>query len=150
MDAVTYPEERIVAFIAGQLVPVRVPFDAQPLAREFKIKWTPVQVILDPEGTEHHRAMGFLAPDEFIPCLLLGIGKMDFDLDRYDESLAIFAKILADYPKSDSVAEAIYLAGVCRYKRTGDPKPLKETYERLAREYPGSEWTKRAAPYRLL
>jgi hypothetical protein len=31
-----------------------------------------------------------------------------------------------------------------------DPKPLKEAYERLQKEHPESEWTKRALPYRLI
>ena len=31
-----------------------------------------------------------------------------------------------------------------------DPKKLKEAYEKLQEEYPNSEWTKRAYPYRLI
>jgi outer membrane protein assembly factor BamD (BamD/ComL family) len=57
---------------------------------------------------------------------------------------------LAEYPKSDSAPEAVYLRGVCGYKSTHAPKPLKEAYERLQAQYPSSEWTKRAYPYRLL
>ena len=37
-----------------------------------------------------------------------------------------------------------------RFKNTGNPAPLKEAYETLSSQYPDSEWTKRAYPYRLL
>ncbi len=150
MDAVTYPDSKVVSFISENLIPLQVQFDAQPLASDFNIKWTPTLVTLDADGKEHHRSVGFLAPDELIPSLLLGMGKSCFENERFDEALSYLEKILTDYPASDSAPEAHYLRGVCRYKSTHDPKPLKEAYEKLSKEYPSSEWTKRAYPYRLL
>jgi hypothetical protein len=58
--------------------------------------------------------------------------------------------LLSDYPESDSVSEAIYLRGVCLYKSTLNPNPLKEAYEQLNTRNPKGEWTKRAYPYRIL
>jgi TolA-binding protein len=150
MDAVTYPDAGVISFINKNMVPLRVQYDAQPLATDFNVKWTPTIVTLDSEGAEHHRTVGFLAPAELIPSLLLGIAKVHFDTDRFDDALVNLEKLLSDYPKSDSAPEAIYLRGVCLYKSTHDPKPLKEAYETLLRDYPASEWTKRAYPYRLL
>jgi hypothetical protein len=68
----------------------------------------------------------------------------------FSQDFNILEKLLAEYPTSDSAAEAIYLQGVSRYKKTHEAKPLKEAYERLLKDYPSSEWTKRASPYRLL
>jgi tetratricopeptide (TPR) repeat protein len=150
MDAVTYPDAKVIGFIGENMIPLRVQFDAQPLSADFKVKWTPTLVTLDSHGTEHHRTVGFLSPEELIPSLLLGIAKTYFEADRFDEALQNFEKLLAEYPKSDSAPEAIYLQGVCRYKSTHDAKPLKEAYEKLSAEYPSSEWTRRAYPYRLL
>jgi len=150
MDAVTYPDARVIGFISENLIPLRVQFDAQPLSANFNVKWTPTLVTLDSQGKEHHRTVGFLSPEELIPSLLLGIAKSYFETDRFDEALQNFEKLLAKYPKSDSAPEAIYLQGVCRYKSTQDAKPLKEAYEKLSSEYPSSEWTRRAYPYRLL
>jgi hypothetical protein len=127
-----------------------VAFDAQPLATDFKIKWTPTLITLDVDGKEHHRTVGFLPPEELIPSLMLGIAKTHFDQDQVNEALSSLEKLLADYPKSDSVPEAIYLRGVCRFKSTHNGKQLKEAYEQLQAAYPASEWTKRASPYRLL
>ncbi len=150
MDAVTYPDAKVIGFINENMIPLRIPFDAQPLSKDFNVTWTPTIVTLDPGGKEHHRTVGFLAPEELIPSLLLGIAKSYFETDRFNEALEKLAKLLAQYPKSDSSPEAIYVRGVCGYKSTDDPKPLKEAYEKLSAEYPSSEWTKRAYPYRLL
>jgi TolA-binding protein len=150
MDAVTYPNESVTEFIQKNMIPLRVAFDAQPLATDFNIKWTPTLITLDAEGKEHHRTVGFLPPEELTPSLLLGIAKTYFDQEKFSEALSALDKILAEYPKSDSAPEAIYWRGVCGYKSTHHPKPLKEAYEQLQTKHPSSEWTKRAYPYRLL
>jgi TolA-binding protein len=150
MGAVTYPDQEVVSFISENMIPVQVLFNSQPLATDFNVKWTPTIVTLDTDGKEHHRTVGFLAPEELIPSLLLGMAKSYFETDRFDKALGHLEELLGKYPKSDSAAEAIYLRGVCRYKSTHNPAPLKEAYEKLAAEYPSSEWTKRAYPYRLL
>jgi tetratricopeptide (TPR) repeat protein len=150
MDAVTYPNPAVIEFIQTRMVSLQVAYNAQPLATEFNVKWTPTLVTLDLDGKEHHRTVGFLSPEELIPSLMLGMAKCDFDRERFAEAISALEELLAKYPKSDSAPEAIYLRGVSRYKSTHDTKPLKETYERLQQKYPSSEWTKRASPYRLL
>jgi hypothetical protein len=150
MGAVTFPNSRVIAFINQNVVPVRFPHDHKPLARQFQIKWTPALVTLDAEGKEHHRTVGFLSPEELIPSLLLGRGKIDFDHEDFAKALVTLEILLKDYPESAAAPEAIFLRGVCGYKSAHNPKALKEAYERLAKDYPDSEWTKRAYPYRLI
>lgn len=150
MDAVTYPDEKVVAFVQKDLIPLRVAFDSQPLATQFNLKWTPTLITLDPDGKEHHRTIGFLPPEELIPSLLLGIAKSYFNRERFSEALSTLDKIMTDHSQSDSAPEAVYLRGVCGYKSTHNPTPLKDAYEQLEKKYPSSEWTKRAYPYRLL
>jgi TolA-binding protein len=150
MDAVTYPNPTVIEFIQKYMVPVQVPYNSQPLATDFNIQWTPTLITLDSDGKEHHRTVGFLSPQELVPSQMLGMAKCHFDLERFDEAISILEKLLAEYPRSDSTPEAIYLRGVSRYKRTHDAKPLKEAYVQLQRDYPASEWTKRASPYKLL
>ena len=150
MDAVTYPDDRVGSFLKDRVIPVRVAYDHKPLSGDFNVKWTPTIVTLDQEGKESHRTVGFLAPEELIPSLLLGIGKSHFEAGRFGEAISVFDELLDQYPKSDSAPEGIYLRGVSLYKNTKDPKPLKGAYEKLAAEYPDTQWTKRAYPYRLL
>ena len=150
MDAVTYPQEAVIDFINQNLVPLRVGSDEQPMAKDFDIRWTPALLILDRDGKEHHRTVGFMEPTELISSLLLGIGKMHYDAGAFKEAIASFERIAAEYPWSDSAPEAIFLTGVSGYKSTHQALPLKESYEHLRKAYPQSPWTKRAYPYRLL
>jgi tetratricopeptide (TPR) repeat protein len=150
MGAVTYPDESVVRFINEHLVPVQLLHDQEPEASHYHVKWTPTILILDEQGEEHHRILGFLPSEEFIPALLLGIGKSRFDLDRLDEALNNFKEVLTKFADSDFAPEALYYRGVCLYKLAHDARPLKEAYEELEHDYPRSEWAKRASPYRLL
>lgn len=150
MDAVTYPESTVVRFIEENFIPLRVPFDSKPLSGKFNVKWTPTLITLGPEAQEHHRTVGFLGPEELIPSLLLGLGKYHYENDRFAEALSRFEQLVEGYGQSDSTPEAIFLMGVCRYKQSQDAKPLKAAYEKLSADFPDSEWTKRAYPYRLL
>ncbi|TLD41886.1 MAG: hypothetical protein JETT_1827 [Candidatus Jettenia ecosi] len=150
MDAVSYPEKRVNEFITNSFIPLRVRSDAQPIATNFNLKWTPTHIVLDTEGKEHHRTIGFLSPEELIPSLLLGIAKVHFDLSEFKEAISKLEKVLSDFPESGSAPEAMYLRGVCLYKSTNNSKGLKDAYEQLQNTYPESEWTKRASPYRLL
>lgn len=150
MDAVSYPDSGVTRFINEHMIPLRVAFDAEPHAKDFNVKWTPTLVTLDSSGGEHHRTVGFLAPEDLIASLLLGIGKVYFDADKFEDALVNLDKVTSDYSKSNSAPEAIFFRGVSGYKSRQDPKKLKEAYERLEAEYPDSEWTKRAYPYRLI
>lgn len=150
MGAVTYPDAKVVSCIEQTLIPVQVSFDAKPLSDDFNIKWTPTIIVLDADGKEHHRIVGFLPPEEFVPALILGIAKSHFDRGQFREAISLLGQLIKDYPNSDAAPEATYLQGVAGYKNTHDPKPLKEAYDKLQKGYPSSEWTKRASPYRLL
>jgi hypothetical protein len=150
MDAVTYPDSGVTNFINEHMIPLRIAFDAEPHAKDFNVKWTPTIVTLDSGGKEHHRTVGFLAPEDLITSLLLGMGKVYFDGDKFDDALVNLDRVTSDYSKSNSAPEAIFFRGVSGYKSSHDPKKLKEAYERLQAEYPDSEWTQRAYPYRLI
>jgi hypothetical protein len=150
MGAVTFPDARVIAFIKQNVIPIRLPHDHKPLAEKFQVKWTPALVTLDTDGNEHHRTVGFLSPEELIPSLLLGKAKIAFDHEEFTKALQTLENLLQGYPKSAAAPEAIFLRGVCGYKSAHNPKALKEAYEKLAKDYPESEWTKRAYPYRLI
>ena len=112
MDAVTYPDDRVVSFIDENMIPFRVNYGVEPLTKDFNVKWTPTIITLDSEGVEHHRTVGFFAPEELIPSMLLGIAKVFFDTNRFDNALMNLEKLLSGYPEGDSAPEAIYLRGV--------------------------------------
>lgn len=81
MDAVSYPNPKVIDFFDKNLVAVKVLINSQPLPKKFRVQWTPTLVLLDADGEEHNRTVGFLPPEELLPSLMLGIGKSQFDHD---------------------------------------------------------------------
>ncbi|MEE8574896.1 MAG: tetratricopeptide repeat protein [Thermodesulfobacteriota bacterium] len=150
MDAVSYPNEDVIDFIEENVVPLRIKADAQPLSSDFNITWTPALVMLDGDGVEHQRTVGFLSSEGLIPSILLGMAKVSFDTGNYAEAMDALKRLLEDSPDSTFVPEAIFYNGVATFKNTGDPMHLKTAYEKLATDFPDSEWTRRAYPYRLI
>ncbi len=150
MESVTFPKDEVVNFVMKNFVPLRLAHDTQPHATDFNVKWTPTIVILDSRGKEHHRIVGFMRGDEFIPFLILGMGKIHYDNGEYEVAINYFNQVLQDYPNSGSAPEAVFLRGVSSFKKTNETEPLKETYKLLTEKYPDSDWTKRAFPYSLL
>jgi TolA-binding protein len=149
MGAVTYPDLKVVEFINDALIPIQFQSDSD-VAEDFTVRWTPTLVVLDTTGKEHSRTIGYIAPEEFIPTMLLGVAKMHFDLRKFDQAVLALEKIINLYPWSFVAPEAVYFHGVCGYKTTHEARPLKKAYEHIAKEYPHSEWVRRALPYRLL
>jgi len=150
MDAVTYPDKSVTEFINSNMIPVRVRSDHKPLSEDFKVKWTPALITLDMDGTERHRTVGFMAPEELIPSLMLGIGKAHLERGEFSQAIPRFEMLVSKYAKSGSAPEAVFYLGVAQYQSTHEPKFLKKAYDQLAAKYPKSEWTKRASPYNAI
>jgi len=150
MDAVAYPNLEVVQFITENLVPVRILANDPVLGPQFRVKWTPLLLILDAEGVEHRRTLGFFPPEDLIPSLLLGMGTAHFNRAGRSQATGYFARIINEFPKHVLAPEAIYLNGVARYIETHDVSNLIGIYEKLSAEYPESPWTVRADPYRFL
>ena len=135
----------------NSFIPLQIDFNKnKALVNRFGIKWTPTIVILDADGDEHHRFIGFLPPEDFIAQIIIGKGKADFNLDYLERAIQCFQEILVRYPKTDAAPEAQYFLGVSKYKASHDSNELKLGLEALQRDYPQSEWTKKAQVYALL
>jgi len=120
------------------------------LVKRYGVKWTPTIIILDLNGNEHHRFVGYLPPEDFIAQIILGKGKTEFDLDHFEGAIQCFQEVLVRYPNADAAPEAQYYLGVAKYKASHDPKQLKLGLEGLQKDYPNSEWTKKAQVYALI
>lgn len=147
MDAVTYPDERVIETMQQLVIPVRVLAKTQPLATEYEVHWTPTLVWVDSERKEHHRTVGWLAPEDMVAQALLGKAKLRFDQRRLSEAISLFGRLLDEYPQSSVAPEALYLSGVARFKEVHDLKAMRAVYEKLKQNYPSSEWTTRASVY---
>lgn len=150
MEAVTFSDHNVIRLVNQRTVPLRIPYDHVPLSSRFRVNRTPNLIVLDAAWDEVHRHVGFLPPEEFVPFLLLGLAKVELARQAFDQAVCELQTLLNDHPRSASSAESIFLEGMARYKKNDDLKPLKEAYERLAKDFPESEWAKKASRYRFV
>ena len=145
-----WPDERVVRLVDRKFVPVRVHVreqaaDFQRLGQQYNAQWTPTTLVLDPDGTERHRVEGFLPADDLLGQLGLGLGHAAFAHGEWDSAEREFRAVADEYPASDAAPEAVYWAGVSRYKATQDPAALGATARQLGERYARSTWAKKAS-----
>jgi hypothetical protein len=150
MDAVAYIDPKVISFINNNVIPLRLQASDPVLGLHYKIKWTPSLLILDADGTEHYRTLGFYPPEDLIPSILLGMGKAKFNLPDRTAASKYFEKLVADYPKNSLSPEAVFMNGVSKFIEDHEVGRLIEIYDRLKADYHDSPWLTRADPYRLL
>jgi hypothetical protein len=144
MDTVTYPDDRVVQFIQQDCVPARVKVKESPdLVEEYLVSWTPNAVLADEQGRVHYRVEGYLPPEEFVARLSLGVGRYWLDRQQFARARGRFEEVARRHAGSGAAAEALYWLGVAHYKESHDPAQLRLGWQRLAQEYPDSEWTVR-------
>ena len=148
-----YPDERVARFVGERFIPVRVHVkenaDAfQRLGDRYSAYWTPTILELDASGEEHHRVEGYLDGPDLLAQLTLGLGKMAFDAKRYDEAERHYREVVERYPDADAAPEALYWAGVSRYKANGDGAALAETAKAFDNRYRDSTWATKASVWK--
>jgi Tetratricopeptide repeat len=145
-----YPQERVARFIQDNFIPARLHVrdqaeDFKRLGQRYNAQWTPTVLVIDPGGVERHRIEGFLPEEDFLAQLTLGLGHSAFARQQWDEAERRFREVVDRFPKSDAAPEALYWAGVSRYKGKGDAAALADTGREFTRRYQESSWAKKAS-----
>ena len=148
-----WPDERVAKLVSGTFIPARVHVrdqaeDFKRMGERFGVQWTPTTLLIDPAGVERYRIEGFLPLEDFQAQLLLGLGHMAFQAERWDEAEKRFQEVVDRFPKSDAAAEALYWAGVSRYKRSHDAAALAETAKAFQSRYTDSTWAKKSSVWK--
>jgi hypothetical protein len=145
-----YSDDRVKDLIVSRFVPVRVhvrenPDDWKKLSAEFGVQWTPTILIVDTDGEEKHRSEGFLPANDFLSQIELGAAHAAFNRGDHAAAEGLFREVARKYPDADAAPEALYWAGVAKYRATDDATVLKETSIEVSGRYPGSSWAKKAS-----
>jgi hypothetical protein len=144
-----YTDARVADFVSERFVPVRVHVKEQHdefkrLGAKYGSQWTPTILILE-EGEERHRIEGFLPVDDFLGQLMLGTARAAFKRNDYANAERLFRDVVNEFPQTEAAAEALYWAGVSKYRATNDHNALKETAHDFERRYQSSSWAKKAS-----
>jgi len=111
----------------------------------FDVQWTPTILLLDPSGTERYRFEGYLPAPDFLAQLRLGLAHEARALSDWSRAERLYRE-LADDPAAGEVApEALYWAGVSKYKATGEAGALAETGQAFKTRFADSTWAKKAS-----
>jgi len=145
-----WPDERVARFVNAHFIAARVhPRDTPDAFKKYgelyNAQWTPIVLLLDPDGVEHSRIEGFLPADDFLAQLMLGWARLAFDAGQWAEAERRYREIVDGFPNTDAAAEALYWAGVAPYKATGDPASLKATGRAFKERYKDTPWAKKAS-----
>ena len=145
-----YPDERVARFIQENFIPARIhvkdqPEDYRRFGQQYHAQWTPTILVIDPGGTERHRIEGFLPAQDLLSQLMLGLGHSAFAREQWDEAERRFREVVDTFPNSEAAPEALYWAGVSRYKGKGDATALRSTAGAFQRQYQDSSWAKKAS-----
>jgi TolA-binding protein len=143
----------VQAILRDHFVPVRVHVRDQKdefrrLGEKYNSQWTPTILVLDADGQERHRIEGFLPADDFAAQLLLGLAKGAFARGDFARAEPLYRQIVDVYPKSEAAAEALYWAGVSKYKASGDASALGDTARAFTTQYTDSAWAKKSSVWR--
>lgn len=145
-----YPDPRVVRFVTDSFIPIRIHVreqaaDWKRLGERYGVQWTPTVLVVDSSGEQRHRVEGFLPADDFLAQIELGRGKVAFTAGQFDEAERRYRAIVDRYPKTEAAPEALYWAGVSRYKHSNDAAALADTARRFGERYQDSSWAKKSS-----
>ena len=148
-----YPDPRVIDLITTEFHPVRIHVreDAEAWKKvglELGVQWTPTVLILDSAGVERHRIEGFLPADDFLAQVSLGLAKVSFSRNDFADAEHRYRDIVEKYPDTETAPEALYWAGVSKYKNTNDPAALGDTARAFGERYQDSSWAKKSSVWK--
>ena len=148
-----YTDPRVINLVTTNFNPVRIHVreDAEAWKKvglDLGVQWTPTIVILDPAGVERHRIEGFLPADDFLAQVSLGLAKASFSRNDFADAERRYRAIVDTYPKTETAAEALYWAGVSKYKGTNDASALHDTAKAFGERYQESSWAKKSSVWK--
>ena len=120
-----YIDPKVVSFIDEHFIPVRIHVREQPelwktVGERFGVQWTPTILVVDPGGKNATELKGFFPQRTFLAQLTIGLAKSAFGNGRFADAEKQFQAVVEKYPNSEAAPEAMYWAGVSRYKASNN------------------------------
>ena len=134
----------MAGFIEKSFIPFRSHVKENPQAFErFGAQWTPTVIIAEPDGTERYRFEGFLPKPDYLAQLKLGLAHAARARNDFADAEKRYRELAKG--EDEVAAEALYWAGVSRYKATNDAAALGDTAKAFESRFTSSPWAKKAS-----
>lgn len=114
------------------------------LAKRFGTLWTPAIFATTPEGQVVHQTIGWLSPADFLTEFTYGLARAAMNARDFEKASRLLRDTVAQGPKHDRAAEAMYWLGVSEYRRTNGIDAAKVAWKELVAKYPASTYAARA------
>ena len=141
-----YGSEDVARFINEKFVPVKLHVKEHPEAfGRFGAEWTPTTLVVDSNEKEQHRIEGFLPKEDFAAQLRLGLAHAARSRGDFADAEQLYRQLSDDEAHADVAAEALYWAGVSKYKGTNDAAALGETAQAFTTRFTDTPWAKKSS-----
>lgn len=172
LDTVVFIDTQVVKFFTNEMILAKFNAEADTaLARQYRVSAFPTLVMVDKEGTEIDRIVGYMAPDAFVKQLrdyAQGIGTLDdllhkaqsgvdslrrisFEIaDKYkyrgvnDEAMSWFKKIIEQGDAHDSLSGEARMAIADLFRRDKDYMKALVEYAAIMEEFNGRPFARDA------
>lgn len=140
LENTTYPNEEVISYLNEQFIPVQLN-QSQNLVffKENSVFWTPTVTVCDWQGTERHRWIGYLPPDEFLPKAKFARAWLAMLSQNWNEASSVFSEIVSVHKHSLSAPDALYWLGIAKWKMSRNFDDLSQAWTDLMEKYPRSE-----------
>jgi len=151
MDAVTYPDQTVVAAIEQGFSAFKINMlerhpDFKEACAGGRVLWGPTLVVADARGSEVRRWVGWLPPRSFVAELGFCRAQADYNHGKFAEALAGFDAIVERDAGTEIHPEALYWQGVAGFMAgPKDWAALRRSWIRLVEEYPGNRFATHAS-----
>jgi uncharacterized protein YyaL (SSP411 family) len=146
LEAESYADPELSAFVNQNFISVSVNIKEQPaLFKRFDAAWTPTAIFFDADGKERYRAEGYLPRSEFAAEVGLSLGRIAFMHKQWEEAVKRYEEVVLKFPLTRGAAEALYWAGISRYRTTKDHAALSALAQEFTRKYQDSIWAVKAS-----
>lgn len=139
----TYSDPAVISTINQLVIPVQINVTeatAQPILQKYRQYWTPDLRILGPDGFSYAHWMGYLPPFEYLPQLLVSLGRAGLATNDLKGAASFFEDVTRRFPTSRVAPEATYFRAVARYKESHHGPDLIGGWQQLQSRYPESIW----------
>jgi hypothetical protein len=141
MEEISYTNTALTGMLEASFVNVKLNTRNQLHdVRRFPIVWTPKLVVLTRHGDIVREMDGFTPPQALMPELVIAQGLAELRLGRPVRARDYFRSVEADFPQAVAGAEAVYWAGVCEFRISGEKAPVFEVWREIVARHPDSPW----------